>query len=67
MVPLTSNTDLLYLGEARVSVAGKASKAMAEQLMTADKVCLKSKIDVLPKADLLAVEVAMRVQLGLPI
>ena len=61
VVPPTSNTDRLYPGEARVSVAGKASKAMADQLMTADKVRLKSKIDVLPKADLLAVALAIRV------
>ena len=67
VVPLTSNTDRLYPGEARVSVAGKESKAMADQLMTADKVRLKSRIDVLSKADVLAVELAMRVQLGLPI
>ena len=61
MVPLTSNTDRLYPGEARVSVAGRESKAMADQLMTADKVRLKSKIDVLQKADLLAVALAIRV------
>ena len=67
VVPLTSNTDRLYPGEARVSVAGKESKAMADQLMTADKVRLKSRIDVLSKADVLAVELAIRVQLGMPI
>ena len=67
LVPLTGNTDRLYPGEAHVSVVGKESKAMADQLMTADKVRLTSRIDVLSKADLLAVELAMRVQLGLPI
>ena len=67
VVPLTSNTERLYPGEARVSVAGKNSKAMADQIMTADKVRLKSRIDVLSKADLSAVEMALRVQLALPI
>ena len=67
VVPLTGNTDRLYPGEAHVSVAGKARKAMADQLMTADKVRFKSRIDVLSKAELLAVELAMRVQLSLPI
>ena len=67
VVPLTSNTEQIYPGEARVSVAGKNSKAMADQIMTADKVRLKSRIDVLSKADLSAVEMALRVQLALPI
>ena len=67
VVPLTSNTEQIYPGEARVLVAGKESKAMADQIMTADKVRLKSRIDVLSKADLSAVEIALRVQLALPI
>ena len=67
VVPLTSNTDRIYPGEARVMVTGKESKAMVDQIMTADKVRLKSRIDVLSKADLLAVEMALRVQLALPI
>ena len=67
VVPLTSNTERLYPGEARVSVNGKNSKAMADQIMTADKVRLKSRIDSLSKADLNAVDLALRVQLALPI
>ena len=67
VVPLTSNTERLYPGEARVSVAGKDSKAMADQIMTADKVRLNSRIDALSKADLNAVDLALRVQLALPI
>ena len=67
VVPLTSNTERLYPGEARVSVNGKNSKAMADQIMTADKVRLKSRIDALSKADLNAVDLALRVQLALPI
>ena len=65
VVPLTSNTERIYPGEARVSVAGSSSKAMADQIMTADKARLKSRIDELSKADMLAVEHAMRVQLAL--
>ena len=67
VVPLTSNTERIYPGEARVMVAGKESKAMADQIMTADKVRLKSRIDALSKADLNAVDLALRVQLALPI
>ena len=67
VVPLTGNTERIYPGEARVMVAGKESKAMADQIMTADKVRLKSRIDALSKADLNAVDLALRVQLALPI
>jgi len=66
VVPLTSSTDRIYPGEARVTCAGTSSKAMADQIMTADKVRLKSKIDELSKADMLAVEHALQVQLALP-
>ena len=66
VVPLTSNTERIYPGEARVSVAGSESKAMTDQIMTADKVRLKSRIGELSKADMLAVEHALRVQLALP-
>ncbi len=67
VIPLTSNAERVYPGEARVSVAGQSGKAMADQIMTADKVHLKSRIDALSKGDVLAVELALRVQLALPI
>ena len=66
VVPLTSNTERIYPGEARVLCLGTDSKAMADQTMTADKVRLKSRIDELSKADMLAVEHALQVQLALP-
>lgn len=66
VVPLTSNTERVFPGEARVSVAGADSKAMADQIMTADKARLKSRLGELSKADMLAVENALRVQLALP-
>lgn len=65
VIPLTSNTDRQYPGEALVSVDGQSSKAMADQIMASDKARLKSQLGVLGKADMLAVEDAMRVHLGL--
>ncbi|AUB83542.1 type II toxin-antitoxin system PemK/MazF family toxin [Candidatus Thiodictyon syntrophicum] len=65
VVPFTSNTDRLYPSEARVSIAGTLSKAMADQLTTADKSRLLEQIGSLCAADLRAVEGAIRVQLGL--
>lgn len=66
VVPLTSNTARCYTGEARVTVAGKISKALADQIMAADKTRLKSQLAVLSKADMRAVEDAILVHLGMP-
>jgi len=65
-VPVTSNTGRQYPGEAVVTVAGQSSKAMADQIMAADKSRLKSRIGALSKADMLAVEDAIKVHLALP-
>jgi mRNA interferase MazF len=66
VVPLTSNTQRTYPGEARVTVAGQISKAMADQIMAADKARLKTLLSTLSKADMLAVEDAVKVHLALP-
>lgn len=66
VLPLTSNTERLYPGEAFITLSGKPSKAMADQIMTVDKKRLKTKIDTLSKSDLRDVEAAILVQLGLP-
>ncbi|GBR77626.1 toxin PemK [Candidatus Termititenax dinenymphae] len=65
IVPLTSNIKNVYPGESLVTVEGIQGKAMANQIMTADKSRLKDKMGVLSKTDLLAVENAIRVHLGL--
>lgn len=67
VVPLTSNTERQYPGEAMVTIDGKRSKAMSDQLMAADKVRLKSQLGVLSKADMLAVEEAIKIHLALPL
>ena len=66
VVPMTSNTGRQYPGEAIVSVGGQSSKAMADQIMAADKSRLKNQLDTLSKPDMLAVEDAIKVHLALP-
>ena len=66
VVPLSSNTDRQYPGEALVRVDEKPAKAMADQIMAADKVRLKNPLGRLSKADMLAVEDAIRIHLGMP-
>ena len=65
VIPLTSNTERQYPGEAIVSVNGKASKAMADQIMAADKARLKTQIGKVDKTDMQALEDAIRVHLRL--
>jgi mRNA interferase MazF len=67
VVPLTTNTTRIFPGEARITVAGELCKAMSDQLMAADKVRLKDKLATLSKSDMLEVERAMCVHLGLPV
>jgi mRNA interferase MazF len=65
VVPLTSNTGRQYPGEAVVSVNGQSSKAMADQIMAADKARLKTQLGSVTTADMQAVGDAIRVHLGL--
>lgn len=65
VVPLTGNTDRLYPGEAVVSIGAHKSKAMADQIMAADKVRLKGPLATLSKSDLADVETAIKIHLGL--
>jgi mRNA interferase MazF len=66
VVPLTSNTGRQYPGEALVTIAGKQGKAMADQIMAADKSRLTSRVDALSKTDMLAIEEAILIHLGMP-
>ncbi|MDR2187481.1 MAG: type II toxin-antitoxin system PemK/MazF family toxin [Azonexus sp.] len=66
VVPITSATQRLYPGEAMITVKGEQRKAMADQIMAADKRRLKSPLDTLARADMLAVEDAIKVHLALP-
>ena len=66
VMPLTSNVSRVYPGETIVVVKGQRSKVMADQIMTADKARLKSQIATLSKAEIVAVDDVIRVQLALP-
>jgi mRNA interferase MazF len=66
VVPLTSSTTRLYPGEALIAVGAQKSKAMADQIMAADKSRLKTQLGTLTRDDLRAVETAIQVHLGLP-
>ncbi len=65
VVPLSSNTARLYPGEALVTLSGVQSKTMADQMMAADKSRLKSQFGTLEKNDMLALEDAILLHLGM--
>lgn len=65
VVPLSSNVDRLYPSEAYVTVSGKKSKAMADQLTIVSKLRLINSYGELSDADLKALESAVRTQLAL--
>jgi mRNA interferase MazF len=65
VVPITSQVAKAYPGEALVTVNGEPRKAMADQIMTASKQRLKSKLGSLSRADMTAVENAVLMQMGM--
>ncbi|PZO11805.1 MAG: type II toxin-antitoxin system PemK/MazF family toxin [Leptolyngbya foveolarum] len=65
VVPLTSNTSRIYPSEALVTLQGRPSKAMADQLTTVSKKRMRKKAGELTPEEIAAVELAVRVQLGL--
>ena len=65
VVPLTSNVESCYPGEARVSVARKPARALGDQMRSIDKARLKGRIGVLRKEEVEAIEQALRITLAL--
>lgn len=65
VVPLSSKIEKLFPCEAKVTVVGKESKAMADQLMTVSKERLTERMGILSAQELHGVEMAIRIQLGL--
>ncbi len=65
VVPLTSKVDRIYPSETAVTLKGKQSKAMADQISTVSKLRLINRYGKLSDADMQMVERVVRVQLGI--
>ncbi|NJL89437.1 MAG: type II toxin-antitoxin system PemK/MazF family toxin [Coleofasciculaceae cyanobacterium SM2_1_6] len=65
VVPLTTNIGRLYPSEAIVTIDGKESKAMADQLTTVSKKRLTSQLSKLSSKDMKAIERVIKIQLGI--
>ena len=65
VLPLTSNVDSVYPGEAMVVVNGKPARVLGDQIRSVDKSRLRSRIDTLSHEELAAVDEAIRITLAL--
>ena len=65
VVPITSNVSRIYPSEALVTLQGRQGKAMADQLTTVSKRRMRKKAGEIKPEEMTAVELAIRVQLGL--
>jgi len=65
VVPLTSQVAKVYPGQAIVTLNGEPRKAMADQLTTASKRRLRTKLGDLSSSDVAAVEGAILLHLGM--
>jgi len=65
VVPLTSKVARVYPSEAVVILSDRQSKAMADQLTTVSKKRLSNRVGKLVQQDMIRVEQAIKIQLGL--
>ena len=65
VVPVTSNIDKLYPSEAYVTIHGKKSKAMADQLTTVSKKRLINTVGTISAAEMEVIGKAIATQLDL--
>jgi len=65
VLPITSNVDSLYPGEARIEIRGAPARVLGDQIRSLDKRWLRSKIGRLTKQELLSVENAVQITLDL--
>jgi mRNA interferase MazF len=65
VIPLTSQVAKIYPGEALVTLNGEQRKVMADQVTTASKQRLRTKLGSLDHPDIATVENALLLQLGM--
>ena len=65
VVPLSRQTAKLFPCEAKVTLKGSDSKAMADQIMTVSKERLSKRMGIVSAPDLQGVERVLRIQLNL--
>jgi mRNA interferase MazF len=67
VLPITSNVDSLYPGEAIVEVKGKRGRALGDQIRSIDKSRLKARVTRVTADEMSRVDEALAITLGLPL
>jgi mRNA interferase MazF len=65
VLPVTSNVDSLYPGEALIQIKGQPGRALGDQIRSLDKIRLQSRIGSLTAEEMVAVDEALLVTLGI--
>lgn len=65
VIPLTSNIEKYYPCEVYIIVGDKKGKAMTDQIMTVNKLRLRSKINIISNENMQFLEYALKLQLNL--
>ena len=65
VLPVTSNVDSLYPGEALIRIKGQPGRALGDQIRSLDKIRLQSRIGSLTAEEMAAVDEALLVTLGI--
>jgi mRNA interferase MazF len=66
VLPITSNTESLYPGEAIVEIKGKQGRALGDQIRSIDKSRLKARVGRLTADETSRIDEALAITLGLP-
>ena len=66
VLPITSNVDSLYPGEAMVDVKGRPGRALGDQIRSIDKRRLKARVSPLTADEMARIDEALAITLGLP-
>jgi mRNA interferase MazF len=67
VLPITSNIDSLYPGEAMIDVKGRPGRALGDQIRSIDKRRLKARVSTLTADEMTRVDEALAITLGLPL
>ncbi|MFH1573854.1 MAG: type II toxin-antitoxin system PemK/MazF family toxin [Acidobacteriota bacterium] len=66
VLPVTSNVESLFPGEAKIEIRGRPARALGDQMRSLDRSRLGARIGILSPTELLAVEEAVLITLGFP-
>ena len=66
VLPITSNVDSVFPGEAMVEVKGKSGRALGDQIRSIDKIRLKGRAGRLTAEEMSRIDEALAITLDLP-